>query len=473
MINYPQICTKLLLVFLFLFSFYIMFYNLGKPTLENWDEAWYGEITKQMFKSHEFIVPRWNNETFLEKPPMYMWLSAFFSFLFGLNEFSIRLTSALSGFIITIIVLLYSYKKWGIISSFLAFSSIILNNIFVWRARSGNIDSLVSLLIFVSYFLTVSNKKYRYVLLGMLFAIIYLTKTSLVIFPLSIFVLHEIFYKRKEIKKNIKEYFKLLIVFITLAGFWLFLGFIKVGKDFLIAYLLQSDQGAAIINVLKFKTDYVQHMYYSLQRRYFYVFIVGLFFLIRELKESKNFLILIFSILLLLFLSFSEKNNNWYLIPSMPFWSLAIAFGTYKSIQLLNNSKFILLTVFAIAAFVSYKTYTINIYPILNTYSTNNQAESSRKINTLAREHDTIVRLDHLYPTTIYYSDRRVLSSPVDSGTRAQFISRKDLVKEIEKGKIKWLVGTIIDVEKFIKENHNLSLKEISVNKTESIIQVL
>src|SRR5579871_1601836 len=101
----------IILLILIVFAFSICFYQLGKAPLDNWDEAWYGEITKTMLKSKNFIIPIWNGSPLYEKPPLYMWISAFFSLFFGLNEFSLRLTSAISGFIIICGTVGYSYKK--------------------------------------------------------------------------------------------------------------------------------------------------------------------------------------------------------------------------------------------------------------------------------------------------------------------------------------------------------------------------
>lgn len=470
---HSHLIIKAIFLFCILFSFYLVFYNLGKPTLENWDEAWYGEMTKQMLKTKDFIVPTWNNDYLLDKPPLYIWLSSFSSFLFGLSEFSIRLPSAISGFTIILLVLVYSYKNWGAVPALIAFSSIAFNNIFIWRTRSGNIDVFVALLIFLSYFLMIHRGKYTYVLLGVVFACIYLAKASLVLFPIGIFVLHEIFFRRREISKNIFNYLKLFIVFVSISGAWLFLGYLKVGYSFVTYYLFHSDQGVASINLSKFKSNYFDYAYYSLQRRYYYVFVAGILLLAKSINKSTNFLILFFAISLLLMLSFTEKNNNWYLIPSMPFWSLCIAYGVYVILQFFRYSKIAMLGIVVLVTFISYRTFTINIVPILNTYSTQDQAESSRNIAVLTEEDEIIVRLDHLYPTTIFYSDRKVLASPVEAQTREYFISREDLVSKIKNKKIQWLSGTTENVDKFINENNTLKLNKIKVNNTESIIKAI
>lgn len=465
--------TKLFFVILIAFAAYIIFKDLGKATLENWDEAWYAEAAKQILKTKDFIILRWNGEIFLDKPPMYIWLSVISSYLFGLSEFSVRLVSALSGFTIIIAVLFFSFKRWGFLPSFIAFASIVLNNIFIWRSRSGNIDTFAALLIFIAFLLMISNRKNKYILLGLLFALIYLTKLSLVFFPFIIFILYEIIYERKKIKKNISEYIKLLAIFISLSGLWLFVGFTRIGTEFIKYFIFNSDQGVSHINLLNFKSDYWDYAYNSLQRRYYIVFLLGILFLTKGIRSSSNFLILFFSLFLLVFLSFTERNNNWYLVPSMPFWSLAIGYGTYKLLKLFHHSKFIQLPLLFLLLYISYRTFSINILPIMNTYSTTDQAQSSRAIKELSTQKDSIVRLDHLYPTAIYYSDRKFFASPKEASTNKYFISRVDAVKEIRNKRLTWLVGTKEEVEKFIKQNTDLKFRKIDVNESESIIQVI
>ncbi len=466
--------SKPALALCLLLALYIVFYNLGKAPFDNWDEAWYAEVTKQILRTKEFIVLNWNHQTWLDKPPLYMWVSAFFSSIFGLSEFSIRLTSALSGLSIISMVLIYSYRNYGILPSLLAFSSIALNNVFIWRTRSGNIDVFVTLLIFISYFLMINKNRHKYILLGLIFALIYLTKASLVLFPLSIFILHEVLFERKNILKNYPSYLKLALVLCILPGIWLLLGYLKVGPDFINYYLFKSDQGVSSIDLTRYNSSYVNYMYYSLQRRFFWVLLIGAAFALLKIKNSKHFLLLLFAFLLLFQLSFTTRSNNWYLIPAMPFWSILIAYGTYNVINKFRKNLIVVLAIIFLSAYVSYRTFTINILPTLDSSSTANQTQSGKELNNLTDSEDIVVRLDHLYPATIYYSDRRVLSSPKsDTDTRGFWISKKDLTYGIRQGKIKWLVGKNEDAEQFKNSAPDLELKLRRVNDEETIIEVL
>lgn len=468
--------AKMLLLFCFLFVVYLAFFNLGKAPLENWDEAWYAEVTKQILRTKEFIVLSWNHAVWLDKPPMYMWISALVSSFIGLSEFSMRFISALSGVIIVMLVVWYSQKKFGLVPALLAFLSLALNNVFVWRMRSGNIDVFVTLLILLTYFVLISKHKYKYKypLLGLLFAFIYLTKASLVMFPLSIFLLHELIFERNKILKQYREYFKLFFIFFLLPGIWLLLGYMKVGATFSDYYLFNSDQGVATTSFMKFNTAYIMHAYYSLQRRFFYVFIFGTLFAIRYIKDSKIFLLLLYSIALLLQLSFTEKDNNWYLIPSIPFWSMLIAYGVYHIIKIFKKNKILVGIILVLSIYISYRTLMINILPILDSSSTVKQTESSKALNKLTKSDDIIVRLDHLYPTTIYYTDRKVLASPEGNvETKNKWISRSDLIKVMQQKKIRWFVGTNKEVETFKRQVNDLKIRLIRINDEEVIGEIL
>lgn len=471
-----QILLLLPIIFLFCLAGFIVFYKLGYATLENWDEAWFADMVRNMIRTKELIVPYWNGSPLLDKPPLYLWLSLIWVKIFGLSEFVLRLTSAISGLAIIILVTAYSRKHFGFLPSLLTFSVIAFNNVFIWRVRSANLDILAALLIFLTYLVITSKNRWRYSVLGILFALIYLTKTSLVNFPIFIFIINEIIYQRKNLKDNLNEYFKLFFLFAIISGLWLAAGSLKIGIDFAKYYLFYSDQGVGKLSLSYFKLDYIQYAYYSLQRRFFWVVIFGLFFVLKRIKEQKKFLLLMYSCLLLLILTLTERKNNWYLIPAMPFWAITVGYGTAEFIGIFNKVKafkiIVILIVFTLSLYVSYKTFTINIMAIVNSQTTLQQAKTSEFISRVTGKNDVVVRLDHLYPVTIYYTDRTVLSSPEDSSTRNIFISRKDLIKAIKEKKIRWLTGNKKDTEEIIKEIAGIPWEIMKTEGDEEVLMI-
>lgn len=65
---------------------------LGEP-----DEGRYAEIAREMLAGGDWISPRLNGYLFMDKPPLQYWATALAYQLFGINPFSARLWSLLSG----------------------------------------------------------------------------------------------------------------------------------------------------------------------------------------------------------------------------------------------------------------------------------------------------------------------------------------------------------------------------------------
>jgi len=456
-------------------AFYICFYKLGFAALENWDEAWYADVTRHMLQSKEFFVLYWNRIVFLDKPPLYMWLSALSSQFFGLSEFSLRFTSALSAFATTILIMIYSYQNFGLIPALISFSTLAFNNLFIWRARSGNLDSLLTLLFVIFYFLIISKKKNKYSLIGLVLGLTYLTKLTVVLFPLLAFIILEIIYENKKLFFNIPNYLKLLFIFVITGGIWLYLGSNKIGPTFYQYFLFHADQGVSNISLANFKFDYLSYAYYSLQRRFFWLVLLGLILALTKLRDKKYLAQIIFACGLLFQLSFSVRNNNWYLLPAMPFWSMLAALATYHLFKLFKKIKlgFILMAVFSIISlYISYKTFTVNIKAVINANGPETIKTASIKLKELTKDNDIMVRLDHLYPTTVYYSDRKVLSSPDGAGDSGLFVSRELLKKRIQLKEISWLVGKNGDADAFLKSDPSQQYKIIKIGE-ETILRAL
>jgi hypothetical protein len=92
------------------------------------DEARYSDIASSMNNSGNYVTPRLNHVVYLEKPPLAYWVTAFFFKIFGENEFSSRLFSALSAWGCILLVYLmgaFLYNEMsglysaGVVSTFL------------------------------------------------------------------------------------------------------------------------------------------------------------------------------------------------------------------------------------------------------------------------------------------------------------------------------------------------------------------
>ena len=117
---------------------------LGHKPLAEWDEGIYAEVSREML-SRGWLVPHWNGQVWLEKPPLLLWITAIFFKLFGVHEFWARAGSALSG--VATVGLLHGWlaRKTNLLMAW--FSSVILLGTFGFLhvCHMGEMDVLLSL----------------------------------------------------------------------------------------------------------------------------------------------------------------------------------------------------------------------------------------------------------------------------------------------------------------------------------------
>jgi len=91
----------------------VVFWRLGYLPLLDPDEAHYAQITREMMRAHEFVVPLLDGQPHIDKPVLFHWLQALSFTAFGQNEFAARLPSALSALSLFLITYWLGAKLFG------------------------------------------------------------------------------------------------------------------------------------------------------------------------------------------------------------------------------------------------------------------------------------------------------------------------------------------------------------------------
>ncbi|MBI5375397.1 MAG: glycosyltransferase family 39 protein [Candidatus Schekmanbacteria bacterium] len=102
-----HIVALILVVIVLAFSFQ------GTRGIWSPDEGFYIPIAKTMLSSGDFLIPKLNDETWLEKPPLLYWGIAAGMFALGENELGARAFTALCFVLTTVIVFLLGKSMWG------------------------------------------------------------------------------------------------------------------------------------------------------------------------------------------------------------------------------------------------------------------------------------------------------------------------------------------------------------------------
>jgi 4-amino-4-deoxy-L-arabinose transferase-like glycosyltransferase len=88
----------------------VVFWRLGFPSLMDPDEAHYAELTREMLRAGNWLVPLLDGQPYIDKPILFHWLQGASMTLLGQTEFAARLPSALAA-----IALFWTTRRIGIV----------------------------------------------------------------------------------------------------------------------------------------------------------------------------------------------------------------------------------------------------------------------------------------------------------------------------------------------------------------------
>ncbi|MGH7896536.1 MAG: glycosyltransferase family 39 protein [Candidatus Binatia bacterium] len=111
------------------------------------DEGRYAEIAREMLESGDWLVPRLFGVPYLEKPPLYYWLTAIAYRLVGVNELGARLVSALAAAGGVLATGLFARRFFGARAGLLASVILATSGLYFVLARVAITDMLFAVAI--------------------------------------------------------------------------------------------------------------------------------------------------------------------------------------------------------------------------------------------------------------------------------------------------------------------------------------
>jgi 4-amino-4-deoxy-L-arabinose transferase-like glycosyltransferase len=129
-----------LLILVGLFSFT---YNLQISLFEG-TEGLYGQVTRELVQSGEYVRLTFQGQPYINKPPLFFWMTGGLTQLFGDNELVLRLPGALFslGTLFLTFVLGRTLFSWNV--GFWAAFVFATNHVFLWYGRRVLIDSTLT-----------------------------------------------------------------------------------------------------------------------------------------------------------------------------------------------------------------------------------------------------------------------------------------------------------------------------------------
>lgn len=324
----------LLLVSLLFLSLPLFFYKLGQSSLVSFDEAWYGDIARNILKTGDIFLLHWNGGVYNDHPPAGFWLIALSEKIFGFSEFAVRFAPAFCGFL-SLIIIFYLGKE--LFNRWVGFASAIVlpsATWFLFRARSGNLDTILTMFFLLTILLALKASKNGVysVPLSISLGLLFLTKSAV---PLTIIPALAIIFFNNKIA--IQKLAFSVVVFLLLVGCWLFIQ-LKSQPDFINYYFFKGLPG------VKTDTDYLSNL--KLAKEYLHNgigkwFWLGIFSMFSGLAlRQKRFVILAtFFITFFLPFIFSAEGHIWHLIPLYPVLILSFIGAFYVLLEKFIKNK--------------------------------------------------------------------------------------------------------------------------------------
>ncbi len=248
---------KSLKIFLFLAILVNFYFTLFLTPLFNLDEGAFSEATREMLLNHNFITTYLNGELRFAKPILIYWLQALSVSVFGLNEFALRLPSAVAATVWAYVIYWFAKRafdeKTGITAAFLMVTTLQIGLI----AKAAIADSLLNMFIALSMlsffiYLKENNRKFLYITFA---AIGFGTLTKgpvAILIPIATYFFYALI--KKDFKKFLKDVFDIkgILIFLIIALPWYIAEYIQQGDKFINGFILKN-------NIQRFDTSFEKH----------------------------------------------------------------------------------------------------------------------------------------------------------------------------------------------------------------------
>jgi dolichol-phosphate mannosyltransferase len=129
----------------------LLFHGLSYPLVEP-DEGRYAEIGRCMAASNDWIVPRFNGELYLDKPPLFYWLVGICVRLFGAQEWSVRLVPSTATFLTILATYFFGRRMLGERRALLGMFALTLMGGVILAGRMLILDAVLTLMVVLALF---------------------------------------------------------------------------------------------------------------------------------------------------------------------------------------------------------------------------------------------------------------------------------------------------------------------------------
>lgn len=323
--------------------YFVVFAKLGDFPFRFWDESMFAVNAYEMEKNGNYLVPFFDNEVDFRntKPLLLTWIQVGFIKLFGFNELTMRLPSAIA--VAASIVTLFSFLKRLVDLRFAWIASLVLltstGYIGLHTGRTGDADALFSFFILMTSLQfavwMLDNKGINLLLCFVFLSLAILTKSFAAFLWVPGLLLTAAILDKTRILQAFKKlhfYFGLLIL---LSSLILVFGVREIYQPGYFSLALNNDAGRVLLNADNHQQGwdfYLEQVFYNRFLFWAIPFVIGLLLIKKILKPELKKLAIIAAALLsayIFLVSISTTKLFWYDMPLYPFLACVAAIPVY------------------------------------------------------------------------------------------------------------------------------------------------
>ena len=302
-----------------------MYFGLGKNYLFDWDEGIYASIGREMKHSGDLLIPTWNGDLWLEKPPVIGWVTALGMSLVGENELGARLFMPLFAGATLYAIFRIGQKLGGTLMGAASAGLLGYFNLFLSRARTVNTDGmLLAAIAWTSWLLLAGSSPW---LVGIVMGLAIMVKGASGILAVII-ALPLLFQKSWKYLKFV------VLAFLLTVLPWHLYAYLVHGNAFITPYLLEQVVRRATVPIefhLESRWFYFNFLYKDLGAGVVLVTIFSFALMLKkwvsERKANDLLTIMWWVAIPLVLFTLAKTRLSWYILPVYPAIALAIGYG--------------------------------------------------------------------------------------------------------------------------------------------------
>ncbi|MEK6283872.1 MAG: glycosyltransferase family 39 protein [Acidobacteriota bacterium] len=326
--NFPPIFLLVLI------SAFALLWKLGTGSLAAWDEAIYAQVSKEIVRSGDWLTLHWEYQPWFEKPPLFMWITALFSRLFGVSELWARVPSALSGIALIGVTYLVGKFTYGKRVGFLAAVILLTCYHFLSFSRFGTMDVMLALFTYLAFYaylrlnLNNENQNWWYVVWSSCALALMVKGAGGIIAPAAI-VLALVFDKRFSDAIRSRHFWQGVLLAFLLVAPWHILMYVWYGRPFIAEYIGYHVIARSTRTLEGHASGYFYYLGKLVDGFFPWCLLVpfAVVSIIRRtlIDQSRSWVLLLLSALVFGLYTVIPTRRPWYIVPLYPALAILIA----------------------------------------------------------------------------------------------------------------------------------------------------